>query len=166
MVKVKTLEIMLHLVQVFVPEAPVMGEVRAWQSVLMDGVGHQCVEVETSNFLQCKLPQMLVLEAKLKGMISKDEAAQLAITGIHPGTLRVIGEINQHKVNNKNSRVKWAISNNSNSKVTSSLVTAIVVRSTNRSTPLAISSMVGNLRLYNYHKAEWLFYPRCSQVNN
>lgn len=132
MVKPKIQETTFPLDLVYVAEALAMEGVKAWQLVQTVEVVQQCAAVEISNSHQCKLPQMLVLEVKLKAkdkaMISRDAVVPLDTTETRRGILKATGEINRLKVHNKTNQAKWETSKvSNNSKVTSSLVTAIGV---------------------------------------
>jgi len=99
-----------------------MDEVKAWLS--MDEVVLLFVVAVTSNFLLCKLPQMLALLDK--AMTSRDAEAPLDTTDNRPETSRATGEISPKvKLLPKINKVLWATSKDNSSKVVSNLVTAI-----------------------------------------
>jgi hypothetical protein len=125
-VRLKAQETMFLLVPAYVAEAVDMVEVRVWLLVSMDEVVQLCVVADLSNFLQCKLPQMLELEDK--ATICRGEVAPPDTIETLLGTLKAIGETNQPKASlNKINRAQWATSRAS-SKVDSNLVIEIVAQ--------------------------------------
>ena len=120
--KLKARETMCQLAPVCAAEAADMAEVRAWLLVQMVEVA-QCVAVDPSSFLQCQLPQKLEVADQV--LISREEAVPLDTIETRPATLKEIGETSLPKLNNKISKVPWAISKAS--KVVSSQDIAIAV---------------------------------------